>query len=113
MGLKIRLRKQGRTNRETYRLVVTDTRTKRDGKYVEALGWYDPLASKEEMTLSLKADRVAHWLEHGAELSERAQSLVFKVAPEIIRTHTERTLAHKAKMAAKRKARNKASKQAA
>jgi small subunit ribosomal protein S16 len=112
MGLKIRLRKQGRTNRETYRLVVTDVRTKRDGKYVELLGWYNPLASKNELNLSLKTDRVAHWLEHGAEISDKAQSLVLQVAPEIIRHHTNKLITHKAKMAEKKKARRRAKKTA-
>ena len=108
MGLKIRLRKQGRANRETYRLVVTDTRTKRDGKYLEALGWYDPMASSEDMLLSLKADRISHWIDNGAELSERAEALVCKVAPEVIRKNTEKLIAQKAKFAVKRKARRKA-----
>ena len=43
MALKIRLRQQGRKNRPFYRLVLTDSRTPRDGKYVEALGWYNPI----------------------------------------------------------------------
>jgi small subunit ribosomal protein S16 len=42
MALKIRLRQQGRKNRQTYRLVVTDIRNPRDGKYLEMIGWYNP-----------------------------------------------------------------------
>ncbi len=45
MALKIRLRQQGRNNRPFYRLVVTDVRSPRDGKYVEMLGWYNPFES--------------------------------------------------------------------
>lgn len=113
MGLKIRFRRQGRTNLPTYRLVVTDCRTKRDGKYVEALGWYNPTAPNEENTLLIKADRVAHWLSQGAEITERARSIVKKVAPEVMRTHTQGVLVHRAKTSAKRKARRKAAKAAA
>lgn len=108
MGLKIRFRRQGRINLPTYRLVVTDCRTKRDGKYIEALGWYNPTASSEENTLSLKADRIAHWLEQGAEITERARSIVKKVAPEVIRTQTQKEVAHRAKVSQKRKARKAA-----
>lgn len=107
MGLKIRLRKQGRTNRPFYRLVVTDTRTKRDGKYLEALGWYNPVDTSDKENYFLKADRIAFWLEQGVELSEKAHALVKRGAPEIVRVYAEKELAHKAKMAAKRKARKK------
>jgi len=107
MGLKIRLRKQGRTNRPFFRLVVTESRTKRDGKYVEALGWYNPVQSDDNENFSLRIERIAHWLERGAELTEKAHSLVKRGAPEVIRHHTDRRVAHKAKMAEKRKARSK------
>ncbi len=56
MVLKIRLRQQGRTNRQTYRLVVTDIRNPRDGKYLEMIGWYNPFSQKE------KADSLARKL---------------------------------------------------
>lgn len=112
MGLKIRFRRQGRINLPTYRLVVTDCRTKRDGKYVEALGWYNPMAPSEDNTLSLKADRIAHWLAQGAEITERARAIVKKVAPEVIRTQTQKEVAQRAKISQKRKARRKAARAA-
>ena len=108
MGLKIRLRKQGRTNRPFYRLVLTESSTKRDGKYVEILGWYNPIEQEEDKNFSINAERIQHWVDHGAELSEKAAALVKRGAPEIIRKQTEKVLAHKAKMAAKRRARRKA-----
>ena len=46
MALKIRLRQQGRKNRPFYRMVVTDVRAPRDGKYCEALGWYNPFETE-------------------------------------------------------------------
>lgn len=104
MALKIRLRQQGRTNRTMYRLVVTDSKSPRDGKYVEALGWYNPLENEQEKMLSVKEDRVQHWLDQGAQLTEKAASLVKRSSPSIIRSLTEKVVAQKAKRATKRKA---------
>jgi len=108
MALKIRLRQQGRTNRAFYRLVVTDTRSPRDGKYVEALGWYNPIEQEEDKMLNFKTDRIQYWLGLGAQLSERATNLLRKVAPSIVREQTEKKLAVRAKAAEKRKARKTA-----
>jgi small subunit ribosomal protein S16 len=113
MGLKIRFRKQGRTNLPCFRLVVTDCRTKRDGKYLEALGWYNPTASNEDNIIAIKADRIAHWLAQGAEITERAKAIVKRLAPEVIRTHTQSVLAHRAKVSVKRRNRRKAAAKAA
>lgn len=104
MALKIRLRAQGRNNRETYRLVLADGRSPRDGKYIEMLGWYNPFESVPERNLLVKADRIQHWLDLGAQMSENAEALIRKAAPSIVRKQTEKALAHRAKAAAKRKA---------
>src|ERR1700722_7365296 len=101
MALKIRLRQQGRNNRPFYRLVLTDVRSKRDGKYVEALGWYNPFETELDKSLSIKTDRVQHWLGLGAELSDRAEILVAKVSPTVVREHQAKTVAHRAKTNAK------------
>ncbi len=69
MALKIRLRRQGRTNRPFYRLVVAEGASRRDGKYLEALGWYDPLQEEGPLNLQLKPERIEHWLGQGAILS--------------------------------------------
>lgn len=105
MALKIRLRAQGRNNRETYRLVLADSRSPRDGKYIEMLGWYNPFESELERNVSIKTDRIQHWLDQGAQLTENAQALVKKLAPAVIRKQTEKELEHRAKEAKKRKAR--------
>lgn len=105
MGLKIRMRKQGRTNRPFYRIVVTDVRTKRDGKYVEAIGWYNPIEQNENKVFSVDSERVEYWLAQGAELSENAKALVKKAYPDLIKEQNEKELAHKAKMTAKSRAR--------
>jgi small subunit ribosomal protein S16 len=104
MALKIRLRQQGRTNCTSYRLVVTDSRNPRDGKYVEALGWYHPIESELEKMLFIKADRVQHWLSVGAQLTDTAAKLIAHTAPEIIRDQTQKEVARRSKKAQKRKA---------
>lgn len=103
MALKIRLRRQGRTNRPFYRLVVTDSRSRRDGKFIEAVGWYNPIEAVEERNLAVKPDRVQHWLEHGAELTEKAEALVARAAPAVIRQWKDKRLAKRARLATKRK----------
>jgi small subunit ribosomal protein S16 len=108
MALKIRLRQQGRNNRPTYRLVVTDSRNPRDGKYVEMVGWYNPFETELEQTLSVKPDRIQYWIGVGAQLTHSAQSLIAKVAPGLLKNQTEKQLALRAKMATKRKAHKEA-----
>lgn len=90
MALKIRLRSQGATNHVTYRLVVTDSRSPRDGKYLESVGWYNPYAAEIDQKVCLKADRVQHWLDRGAVLSECVESLVKQAAPSIVKSLNER-----------------------
>ena len=108
MALKIRLRQQGRNNRPFYRLVLTDARAPRDGKYLEALGWYNPFESELDKGISIKSERIRHWLDLGAQCSECAASLIKKVEPSVIQAQTAKVLAHKALNATKRKARSKA-----
>ena len=61
--VKIRLRRIGRKNRPYYRVVVADSRTARDGKYIETLGQYDPKAK----SFQVKSERVSYWLSKGAK----------------------------------------------
>jgi small subunit ribosomal protein S16 len=112
MALKIRLRKQGRKNRPFFRLVLINERTARDGKYVEGLGWYNPLAVEGAPVFEIKEERVKHWLELGAQMSERAKNLVAKGAPTAHRYNVEKIVEKREKRAKKRreKRREKASK---
>lgn len=103
MALKIRLRKQGRTNRPFYRLVVTEATAPRDGKYLEALGWYNPIETTDEKKFSFCENRVQHWLNVGAQLSESVENLIRKSAPHVARFSLEKSLVRKAKKAEKRK----------
>lgn len=102
MALKIRLRQQGRNNKHTYRLVVTDSRTRRDGKYVEMLGWYDP--AKTENDALVQADRVVHWLTCGAELSDNVRALLARTTPDVVKWHEERKRQKRLKECARRRA---------
>lgn len=103
MALKIRLRQQGRTNRPFYRLVVTDSRSPRDGKYLEALGWYNPIEAEDDKKISFKSDRIQHWLGLGAQLTESVASLVQRTFPQVMVDLREKRAAHQAKIAVKRK----------
>lgn len=107
MALKIRLRQQGQINRPFYRVVVTDSRSPRDGKYLEALGWYNPFEEELDKSLHLDAARIQHWLNLGAQLTESTESLVKKVAPNVVREWTNSRVAQRAKVRQKIKARAK------
>lgn len=102
MALKIRLRQQGRTNRQTFRLVVMDIRRPRDGKYLEMLGTYNPFA--DENNIKFDADRLNYWMGKGAELSENAAKLLRTIAPDVIKGLTAKVAARRVKRAAKRRA---------
>ena len=70
MATKIRLKRIGRRNKPFYRVVVMDSRKKRDGASIEELGWYNPIAGKSEQDYSLKEDRVLYWLNEGAQITD-------------------------------------------
>lgn len=103
MALKIRLRQQGRTNRKLYRVVVTHGTAARDGRYVEMLGWYNPHAHDTTEELHLDVDRVAHWLKQGAQMTEKAEALVKRQAPEVIQSHHHKEVEKRLRLAQKRK----------
>ena len=95
MALKIRLRQQGRRNRLSYRLVVTDSRERRDGKYIESLGWYDPLA--KDADAQVDSERIAHWLSNGAQPTEKVISLIERCAPDAMKNFRKEKNAKKGK----------------
>jgi small subunit ribosomal protein S16 len=74
----IRLARGGRTERPFYHIVVTDSRKPRDGRYIERLGFYNPVAAGKEVSLQIAEDRVNYWVSQGAQLSEQVQSLLKK-----------------------------------
>ncbi len=107
MALKIRLRQQGRTNRATFRLVVADERSPRDGKYIEMLGWYNPHEATAEQNLFVKTDRVQHWLDQGAIMTENLESIIKRAAPELVKRETAKEVERREKARLKRRARAK------
>jgi small subunit ribosomal protein S16 len=113
MGLKIRLRQQGRNNRPFYRVVVADVRSPRDGKYVEALGWYNPFETEPERNLCLHSERISHWVSQGAEISESVEALMRRASPELLKEKTQREVNKRAKELQKKKARKKRAAKAA
>jgi small subunit ribosomal protein S16 len=74
----IRLARGGRTERPFYHIVVTDSRKPRDGRYIERLGFYNPVAAGKEVSLQIAEDRVNYWVSQGAQLSEQVQNLLKK-----------------------------------
>jgi small subunit ribosomal protein S16 len=76
MAVAIRLRREGSLNRPYFKVVVTDKRSPRDGKFIEIVGTYDPKKSGHNSTLKL--DRIEYWLSKGAQPSDTVRSLVKK-----------------------------------
>ena len=72
----IRLSRGGAKKRPFYRIVVADQRFKRDGRYIERIGFYNPSARGKEEGLRLARERVEHWVSKGAQLSTRVATLV-------------------------------------
>jgi small subunit ribosomal protein S16 len=107
MALKIRLRQQGKKNRPFFRLVLTESRSPRDGKYLEALGWYNPFETEAEKMTSIEGERVRHWLSKGAIISDCAALLLKKSCPDVLKEYRERCVAAQAKACAKRRAQKK------
>lgn len=72
----IRLARGGAKKRPFYNVVVADSRRARDGRYVERIGYYNPMAAQNEEKLRIAMDRVAYWQGHGAQLSDTVRRLV-------------------------------------
>jgi small subunit ribosomal protein S16 len=70
------MQRLGRRHRPFYRINAIDQRTRRDGRIIENLGWYNPVAPREELQLELKADRIKHWLSQGAQPSDTVRDLL-------------------------------------
>jgi small subunit ribosomal protein S16 len=75
--VKIRLRRMGRRNRPFYRLVVADSRSPRDGKFIEIIGHYNPLT--DPATIDINEEKALKWLRCGAQPTDTARSLLGKL----------------------------------
>jgi small subunit ribosomal protein S16 len=72
----IRLARGGAKKRPFFNIVVADSRNRRDGRFIERVGFYNPIASESEEALRLALDRVEHWKHRGAKLSDTVAGLV-------------------------------------
>ncbi len=72
----IRMSRGGSKKRPFYQIVVTDSRNRRDGRFIERLGFFNPVARGNEERLRIDRERVDHWLAQGAQASERVASLL-------------------------------------
>lgn len=78
--VKIRLTRGGAKKRPFYHIIVTDQRNKRDGRAIERLGYYNPVAQGNEKRVELDNERVQHWVSHGAQLTDKVRMLVKEAA---------------------------------
>lgn len=72
----IRLARGGAKKRPFYHIVVADSRKSRDGRFIERVGFFNPIATGQEVRLSINNDRLNYWLTKGAKTSERVAGLV-------------------------------------
>lgn len=76
MSVKIRLKRMGSKKRPFYRIVVADSRSPRDGRFIETVGTYDPLTEPEQVTL--KEEAIMNWLSNGAQPSDTVRNILSK-----------------------------------
>ena len=74
MSVRIRLRRTGAKKQPSYRLVVADSKSPRDGRFIEILGWYNPRT--DPASVSVKEERALHWLQQGAQPTETVRQLL-------------------------------------
>jgi len=86
VSVKIRLKRFGRRNRASYRINAIDSRTARDGRVIEELGFYDPVTKDITKQFSMKRERVEYWLSVGAQPSETVRSLLVKAGMTVKKT---------------------------
>ena len=101
--IKIRLQRHGARHAPFYRMVVTPSTTRRDGKFIEVLGTYNPQAHARTEELKLKMERIDHWLGVGAQPTDTAKSLIRqgRLTPEEWLKKSEREAANRLKRAQK------------
>ena len=72
----IRLSRGGAKKKPFYHVVVTDSRNRRDGRYIERIGFFNPMATGGEVRLNIDGERAAHWVGKGAQTSDRVAKLL-------------------------------------
>lgn len=79
MAVRIRMKKMGRKHRAFFRICVMDSRTQRDGRAIEEVGFYDPAVQDKAARVKLNMERVDYWMSVGAQPSEKVNALIRKV----------------------------------
>lgn len=100
MSVTLRLARHGQKKRPFYRIVASPKGSKRDGRFIEIVGTYDPL--KKPAAITLKNDKVQKWIENGAELTRVVRSIVRKQIPGLVEGREQH---QREKIQAQRKAR--------
>ena len=90
MAVKLRLRRMGKKKQPIYKVVAADARSPRDGKFLEAVGIYNPLTKPH--TIDLKEDRVNYWLDNGAQPTDTVKSLLSQKGINLKRDIAKRKL---------------------
>lgn len=72
----IRLSRSGAKKRPFYHIVVADKRRSRDGRFIECIGYFNPIAAGKEIRLTLYLERATHWISNGAQPSDRVKHLI-------------------------------------
>ena len=78
MAVKIRLTRMGSKKKPFYRVVVADSRSPRDGKFIEQIGYFNPLLESESDQVKLDAEKAKKWLDNGAQPTETVKALFKK-----------------------------------
>jgi len=78
LAVKIRLKRFGSKNRDQWRIVVSDVKMPRDGRFIEEIGYYDPVPADE--VIEIRNARLEYWLSQGAKPSETVKSLIKRAA---------------------------------
>ena len=110
----IRLSRAGAKKRPYYHITVTDSRKPRDGRFIERVGFFNPIAQGKDIRLSIDHERVDYWVGTGATLSERVESLIkeSKLSPEEILKIEEKKEQLRLKKLAKKKENKEAAEEA-
>lgn len=80
--VKIRLARGGAKRQPFYHIVVTDSRNRRDGRNIERVGFFNPIARGDDERLRIDRERVDHWVSRGAQVSERVSHLIEEAAKQ-------------------------------
>ena len=81
--VKIRLSRGGAKKRPFYHIIVTDVRNARDGRNIERLGYFNPIAAGKDVRLQLDTEKVKAWVEKGAQMTERVRALYKEAGKQV------------------------------